>query len=78
MTTTLPAIARQIEAQILKGCGATVEWFFRSGDAYTLIGSAEAVTTAVAFCESHGLAKLADPVFFDQETEEAYGWMVAA
>jgi hypothetical protein len=75
---TLPSIARKIEAQIFQGCGATVEWFFRSGDEYTLIGSADAVRTAASFCESNGLANLAQPIHYDEETEEAYGWMVAA
>jgi hypothetical protein len=75
---TLPSIARDIEAQILKGCGATVEWFFRGGDEYTLIGSADAVLTAASFCESNGLAKLTEAIHYDEETEEAYGWMIAA
>jgi hypothetical protein len=77
-TITLPSIAREIEAQILKGCGATVEWYFRGGDAYTLVGSTAAVRTAAFFCESNGLAKLTDAIHYDEETEEAYGWMVAA
>jgi hypothetical protein len=75
---SLPTIAREIEAQILKGCGATVEWFFRDGDAFTLIGSVDAVTTAAAFCESNRLARLVDPIHYDEETNEAYGWLVAA
>ena len=75
---TLPAIAGEIEAQILKSCGATVEWFFRSGDEFTVIGSADAVRAAVSFCEANGLAKLTDDIHYDEETEEAYGWMSAA
>jgi len=75
---TIPSIAREIEAQILKGCGATVEWFFRGGDEYTLIGSADAVRAAASFCESNGLAKLTAAIHYDEETEEAYGWMAAA
>jgi hypothetical protein len=75
---TLPAIAREIESQILKGCGATVEWFFRDGNAYTLIGSLDAVTAAVAFCEFNKLAKLVEAIHYDEETEEAYGWLIAA
>lgn len=78
MTATLPAIAREIEAQILKGCGATVEWFFRGEEAYTLIGSVDAVTAAAAFCESNGLANLVEAVHYDEETEEAYGWLAKA
>jgi hypothetical protein len=78
MTATLPAIAREIEAQILKSCGATVEWFFRGEDAYTLIGSVDAVTAAADFCESNGLACLVEPVHYDDETQEAYGWLVKA
>jgi hypothetical protein len=75
---TLPSVAREIEAQILKGCGATVEWFFRSGDAYTLIGSSDAVRAAASFCVSNGLAKLTEEIHYDDETEEAYGYLVAA
>jgi hypothetical protein len=75
---TLPSIAREIEAQILKGCGATVEWCFRGNDAYTLVGSTDAVHKAASFCESNGLAKLTEAIQYDDETEEAYGWMVAA
>ena len=77
-TTTLPSVAREIEAQILRGCGAAVEWFFRGGDAYTLIGSSDAVHAAASFCVSNGLAKLTGEIHYDNETEEAYGYLVAA
>jgi hypothetical protein len=75
---TLPSVAREIEAQILKGCGATVEWFFRSGDAYTLLGSSDAAHAAVPFCVSNGVAELTEEIHYDDETEEAYGYLVAA
>jgi hypothetical protein len=74
---TLKAITRQIEVQILTGCGAQVEWTFRGTDAFTLSGSLEAVQTAAAFCEEHNLGKLTEAVFYDDDTQEAYGYLAA-
>jgi hypothetical protein len=77
-TTTLPPVAREIEAQILKGCGSRVEWFFRSGDAYTLLGPLDATHAAIPFCGSNGLAGLTEEIHYEDEAEEAYGYLVAA
>ena len=73
---TLDSVAREIEAQILQGCGAVVEWFFRRGEEFTLIGSIDNVRTAATFCEANGIAKLTAAIHYDQETEEAYGWII--
>ena len=81
-TPTLTSIASDIEAQILKGCGASVDWTFRGGDAYTVSGSPEAVASAVAFVTGHGIATLQtcaampDGTIYDEETEEAYAYLV--
>jgi len=78
---TLPSIASQIEAQILTGCGASVDWTFRGGDAYTVSGDPAAVHAAVAFLTAHGIAALqtcaAMPggTIYDDETGEVYAYL---
>ena len=72
---TIPAIAREIETQILKSCGATIEWTFRGGEDFTISGQPSAVAVAVEFCQSTGLAILSAPILHDEETEESYAYL---
>lgn len=75
--TNLPSIARAIEAQILAGCGATVEWTFRSGSHYTISGSMHQVRDAVEFCQAHGLGTLTEAIVYDAEIYEAFAYLAA-
>ena len=75
---TTATIAREIEAQIHKSCGAAIEWTFRTGDEFTISGQPSAVAAAVEFCQSSGLAVLSAPVLYDEETEESYAYVSRA
>jgi hypothetical protein len=75
MAPTLPAIARQIEAQILAGCGAQVEWTFRSTCHYTISGPLHQVQAAVEFCEASNLATRTEAIVYDAEIFEAFAYM---
>jgi hypothetical protein len=75
---TTATIAREIEAQILKACGATIEWTFRAGDEFTISGQSAAVASAVEFCQSAGIAILSGPIEHDEETEESYAYVSRA
>jgi hypothetical protein len=77
-TATLPSIAHKIEAQILKGCGATVEWTFRSGEQFTISGECVAVNCAVLFCIEHGLCRIEDDTVYDEELNMSFAYMKAA
>ncbi|QQG31305.1 hypothetical protein S2L_10 [Cyanophage S-2L] len=72
---TLPAIARQIEAQILAGCGAQIEWTFRSTCHYTISGPIYQVQEAVAFCQEHNLGTLTEKIVYDAEIREAFAYL---
>ena len=74
---TLQTIAADIEAQILKGCGAAIEWTFRGGDAYTVSGEPEAVAAAVDFLADHGIA-FPEPgpwLTHDEELGESFAYL---
>jgi len=77
-TATLPSIARKIETQILKGCGATVEWTFRSGEQFTISGECVSVNRAVLFCIEHGLCRIEDETVYDEELDMTFAYMKAA
>ena len=77
VTLPLPVIASQIEAQIFQGCGASVDWTFRSGDAFTVSGSPEAVAAAADFLADHGVA-FPEPgawLVHDEELGESYAYL---
>jgi hypothetical protein len=77
-TATLPSIAHKIEAQILKGCGATVEWTFRSGEQYTISGECVSVNRAVLYCIEHNLCRIEDDTVYDAELDMSFAYMKAA
>jgi len=78
---TLQTIADDIQAQVLKGCGAAIEWTFRGGDAYTVSGAPEAVAAAVAFLTANGIASLQtcaampDGIAYDGELDESFAYL---
>ena len=75
---TLQTIASQIEAQILKGCGAAIEWTFRSGEQFTISGECVAVNRAVLYCIEHNLCRHEDDTIYDEELNMSFAYMKAA
>jgi hypothetical protein len=75
---TLQAIASQIETQILKGCGAAIEWTFRSSEQFTISGECVAVNRAVLYCIEHGLCRTEDDTIYDEELNMSFAYMKAA
>jgi hypothetical protein len=74
---TLQQIGVEIEKQILKGCGAAIEWTFRSGEQFTISGEIAAVNRAVLFCIEHNLALLDGETIYDAELDETFAYMKA-
>jgi len=74
---TLQQIGIEIEKQILKGCGAAVEWTFRSGEQFTISGEIVAVNCAVHFCIEHNLALLDGETIYDEELDETFAYLKA-
>jgi len=74
---SLQQIGIEIEKQILKGCGAAVEWTFRSGEQFTISGEIVAVNCAVLFCIEHNLALLDGETIYDEELDETFAYLKA-
>jgi hypothetical protein len=75
---TLHTIASEIEAQILKGCGATVEWTFRTTEYFTISGGCAAVNRAVLFCLENNLGRIEDDTIYDPELDMSFAYLKAA
>ena len=74
----LKQIASSIEAQILKGCGAAIEWTFRSDDRFTISGDCVAVNRTVLFCIDNDLCRIEDDTVYDPELDMSFAYMKAA
>lgn len=75
---SLQATTREIEAQILKGCGAAIEWTFRAADHFTISGDCVAVNRAVLFCIEHDLCRIEDDTVYDPELHMSFAYLRAA
>lgn len=75
---TLNKVAAEIEAQILKSCGAAIEWTFRTADQFTISGPAADVSRAVLFCVEHGLCQPEEDASYDAELDMSFAYMTAA
>jgi hypothetical protein len=75
---TLQTIAREMEAQILKGCGAAIEWTFRTGEQFTISGDCVAVNRAVLFCVEHDFCRIEDDTVYDAELDMSFAYLKAA
>ena len=71
-------LASEIEAQIRKGCGAAIEWTFRTADRFTISGDCVAVNRAVLFCIEHDLCRIEDDTIYDAELDMSFAYMQAA
>jgi hypothetical protein len=71
-------VASEIEAQIRKGCGAAIEWTFRTADRFTISGDCVAVNRAVLFCIEHGLCRIEDDTVYDPELDQSFAYLKAA
>lgn len=74
----LQTIAREMEAQILKGCGSAIEWTFRTAEQFTISGDCVAVNRAVLFCIEHDLCRIEDDTIYDPELDQSFAYMKAA
>ena len=75
---TLQSIGSKIEAQILKGCGAAIEWTFRTAVQFTISGDCVAVNRAVLYCIEHGLCRIEDDTIYDEELNMSFAYIKAA
>jgi hypothetical protein len=75
--TSLNQIKAEIEAQLFKGCGAAIEWTFRTSEHFTISGEIVAVNRAVLYCLEHGLAKLDGDTTYDEELDETFAYLKA-
>jgi hypothetical protein len=74
----LQQIGSDIEAQIRNGCGAAIEWTFRTADRFTISGDCVAVSRAVLFCIEHDLCRIEDDTVYDAELDMSFAYMKAA
>ena len=74
----LQQIATSIETQIRNGCGAAIEWTFRTADCFTISGDCVAVNRAVLFCIEHDICRIEDDTVYDPELDMSFAYMKAA
>jgi hypothetical protein len=77
-TTQEDSLSCEIEAQILKGCGAAIEWTFRTAERFTISGDCVAVNRAVLFCIEHDLCRIEDDTVYDPELDQSFAYLKAA